>query len=464
MLSSRLMPGREQRGAIPSHPLCPDFAWLFNGGGANGALVTSDLVQGRRPATAVLNTSTLTGGSTRFGAAIGFAGTPTNLDYLNLGEASLIGSSVTIVIASFKTDATLRASLGFCIETGGDDNKRCQSHMPYSDGTVYWDFGGAAEPGGRLSVGGLTFGDDIWIFTAGARGREIWQNGFLRASSGDTTGRTTSTADLHLGPMGSGSSPTNDLALYSLFYVYLYQLQPTQCVALSLRPFDWVLQGMRPDALRKTAASGTTFTQSVSDTLTLSEGLVLLTGKGVSDTLTLSEALGKLTGKGVTDVLNLGETLGRQTAHFMAEGLTLSEALTKSTAKAISDGLTLSEALSATKVVLKSLPGETLTLSEVLGRQVGKSLQETLGLSEAEHAAVSHFLAETLTLTETERAQVTKGFAETLGLAETLQAVKLTIATLTTVRLLTVAALQPALRTVAALQPYLDDVTVQPGS
>jgi len=64
-------------------------------------------------------------------------------------------TSCTVAVIRRKTDSTLRVSslFGCGSDTGAN---RCGAHCPYSDGTVYWDFGQQSAPN-RLSVAGLTF-------------------------------------------------------------------------------------------------------------------------------------------------------------------------------------------------------------------------------------------------------------------------------------------------------------------
>jgi len=98
-------------------------------------------------------------------------------------------NSVTIIVRWEKTDSTNRESSLFSnafpnyAGTGS-----VNAHVPYSDGTVYWDWGGQSG-GNRTSVGGLTVtGDNIWAFTVGARsGMEIWQNGEIKATQASGT-------------------------------------------------------------------------------------------------------------------------------------------------------------------------------------------------------------------------------------------------------------------------------------
>jgi len=64
-------------------------------------------------------------------------------------------------------------------------------YMPYSDGTVYWDYAGTSAPN-RLTKAGLTISTTIpdhWVFTAGSQGSAIWQNGVKVASQATAISR-----------------------------------------------------------------------------------------------------------------------------------------------------------------------------------------------------------------------------------------------------------------------------------
>ena len=66
-------------------------------------------------------------------------------------------------------------------------------YLPYGlDGKVYWRWGGEVEGASSLSIGGLSFAEhDLWAFTAGPRGMEIWQNGLRVASNLGSSSITT---------------------------------------------------------------------------------------------------------------------------------------------------------------------------------------------------------------------------------------------------------------------------------
>ena len=114
--------------------------------------------------------------------------------------------------------------------------EKCDVWLPFSDGVVYWDFGGQVENTTRESVSGLTVtGPHIWVFTSGPRGMEIWQDGILRSSNTANPSRTSSTTAYKIGK--GGEVANGDIA--ELGWVYLNQRQLTldQCRQLSLEPF-----------------------------------------------------------------------------------------------------------------------------------------------------------------------------------------------------------------------------------
>ena len=81
--------------------------------------------------------------------------------------------------------ATGRIASLFGLNTVSSINERMQAHCPWSDGVIYWDFGGYAGDN-RLSVSGqnLTVGNwDHFVFLAGDIGMQIWRNGRLIGSN-----------------------------------------------------------------------------------------------------------------------------------------------------------------------------------------------------------------------------------------------------------------------------------------
>jgi len=127
-------------------------------------------------------------GSTFSGMDIGFIDGMFSYD-LDFPEF-LVGATVTrgqtVLVIRRKVDTTARASSLFGVEDSGGAipvTARCGAHVPYSDGTVYWDYGNNTGDN-RLSAAGLTFTTNVekWIFTAGPRGSTIWRDGIKVAS------------------------------------------------------------------------------------------------------------------------------------------------------------------------------------------------------------------------------------------------------------------------------------------
>lgn len=98
----------------------------------------------------------------------------------------------TVVLHYKRLDGTNRAAGAVGLQWTGNHANNFGVTLPWSDGVIYFDYGGFAEGSTRLSMSsaGLTFGDDVWVFTTGARGMEIWQNGIKRASNGGNPTRT----------------------------------------------------------------------------------------------------------------------------------------------------------------------------------------------------------------------------------------------------------------------------------
>ena len=148
---------------------------------------------------------------------------------------------VTVLVHKHKDDATSRASSGFGVSnTSGNTTERCGAHIPWSDGTVYFDFGGTGASN-RISIGSLTFGDDIWVMRAGPQGMQIWQNGILRAEN--TSISPTRVNSVNPFRLGSGNttmpdSPvSSDLAKFSLLLLWDYELNNDAIVVISRDPF-----------------------------------------------------------------------------------------------------------------------------------------------------------------------------------------------------------------------------------
>lgn len=214
--------------AVQGHSLCPRHGFVFD-----GAIV--DLVRNVR--------GTFNAGAWPSGGARRYVGktrqhtATTDADPLGLDGLLLPTSGCTIVVGQEKTDATNRSSVSFGNETT-TTAQFCAAYIPYTDGVVYWDFGGEVGAA-RVSASGLTFGDDVWVFTVGPREQAIYQNGVSRVSAAQNPSRSQGSVNFQLGRHKAGAL-ASDLVKYKFFWIYHRQLTEREITEISVKPFCWV--------------------------------------------------------------------------------------------------------------------------------------------------------------------------------------------------------------------------------
>lgn len=127
----------------------------------------------------------------------------------------------TVLLIRAKTDSTLRDQNTFGPIEGGPSTGFCNALIPYSNGTVYWDFGynGFAAPN-RLTWAGWTPTTDIeaWAFRGGTLGLSIWHNGVKEANSASAATRTgtASAFGINKGQTGILSGDVQDFFFFAL--------------------------------------------------------------------------------------------------------------------------------------------------------------------------------------------------------------------------------------------------------
>lgn len=183
-------------------------------------------------------------GATALGRGAAYASTSTGSCWQAPSYAWLPTDTVTVSILLRKDDATNRSSAAFGTEFSVGTG-RLGAHLPFSDGTVYWDFGGSTDSsaGGRTSVSSLTFGNtDIWTFTADSAGpMAIYQNGIVRASNTNhgmsRTNATTTSFNIANGQAGSISTNGNDIATTGFLMMWDRVLPPSQIAEHVATPY-----------------------------------------------------------------------------------------------------------------------------------------------------------------------------------------------------------------------------------
>ena len=131
-------------------------------------------------------------------------------DYIELAtDADNILDTVncSILMATVRTSSATYPAASYGYDSGAGGSDRTLLHLPYTDNNLYWDFGNATAGagGGRLSVSIASYlaagTINIWGFSAGSRGREIWRNGVLLAS--DATANFTRVATVQVFRLGA---------------------------------------------------------------------------------------------------------------------------------------------------------------------------------------------------------------------------------------------------------------------
>lgn len=111
------------------------------------------------------------------------------------------------------------------------------SYLPYTDGVCYWDFNDQTPGSGRISIGSLSFGNDVFGLTVGPRGQEMYFNGKLVVSQGTSQAWTGSDSKMYLGSYTKIGIPP-DSASFDFFYMWSRQLPAHEIQYLSYRPFS----------------------------------------------------------------------------------------------------------------------------------------------------------------------------------------------------------------------------------
>jgi len=150
-----------------------------------------------------------------------------------LKGAELPAQGCTVLYAGYALSGDFDGHFG---EGSGTPGKRLGAHVPWGgDGNVYWDFGGTSTGTTRLAIAAGTLSDsDIWVFTTGDRGMEIWKNGLLFASNSANPTRTVADgANDHWGLAPHSWAATSGAQRCYALGLLSYQVSPAIASALS---------------------------------------------------------------------------------------------------------------------------------------------------------------------------------------------------------------------------------------
>jgi hypothetical protein len=226
------------RGLVVAFPGWKMFGRLFGGVFSDTHVMGKVEVVGHQRLQRGLANSQQDGGGLRgtcygFQAGDSFIGGPG----ISVYEPHVTGfptSAGTVLMHYRKLDSTKRTSSAF-----GHHSNVVASYLftdlPNASDQVRFTVGnGTGSPSG-LTTTGLTYGDDVWAFTWGSRGMELWQNGILRNSNGLTPTRP-SQSD-HWGLGGTLGVFGADNAECGCCLLYNRQLEVPEILELTIDPW-----------------------------------------------------------------------------------------------------------------------------------------------------------------------------------------------------------------------------------
>jgi hypothetical protein len=137
----------------------------------------------------------------------------------------LVLDRATILFIRRFTDTTLRASATFGVDDPASAfGHRCGAHVPFSDGNVYWDFGGVTGANRISFANAKSLLPESWAFRAGSLGSSIWLNGQKKASQGTAITRTSTSSLAFYVNGGNNTTIVGDFQEFFFFAVYKTEL------------------------------------------------------------------------------------------------------------------------------------------------------------------------------------------------------------------------------------------------
>ena len=165
-------------------------------------------------------------------------------------------SEITIVFRYRKTDTTKRQNYTLTFDSDSPQTKRCSVHLPWTNGFIYFDFGGTADGTSRVSWNGWSSPDTAWhtwALSVGPRGMELWQDGEVKASHGNSATRTSTSGD----SWGNGIiAAGSDLSEFEFIKVYSKQLTKESIMRVCEDPYGNLRSANERNFIQPVAAGG----------------------------------------------------------------------------------------------------------------------------------------------------------------------------------------------------------------
>jgi hypothetical protein len=141
-------------------------------------------------------------------------------------------NALTVACIRRKIDTTARA----CASFGATASANSDFYNPWSDGIVYWDFGGQAGAN-RLTWSGYSISTQVehWVFVGGSLGSAIYLNGIQRANQ--STAITQSSASLDWSINYDIGQASGDLQEFFFFGIWNTQWSAATVAQWNAEPY-----------------------------------------------------------------------------------------------------------------------------------------------------------------------------------------------------------------------------------
>jgi hypothetical protein len=219
----------------PDHPFASGHIFSLFCNEGSGTTLAPNVICGSAPPLVATVNGNLTWASNVDGAALSCNAANQWLQIGTNAGSVLPTTAMTIVAVRRKLDTTVRTGTLFnCRSVAFAD---VDIYLPYSDGVVYWAFGGGSSPN-QLGVSGLSFPTtrERWVFTAGPQGSAIWRNGVKVGSQSTAISRTATTNDLLINK-AQFAADSGDLQELNFFSVFARQWSDDLCQWWSAEPY-----------------------------------------------------------------------------------------------------------------------------------------------------------------------------------------------------------------------------------
>lgn len=170
-----------------------------------------------------------------------------------------------------------------------------------------------------------------------------------------------------------------------------------------------------------TYSNSTAYSQTLSETTTLTDSLIKQGKKVLSETVSHADSVIKSTAKAtLSETLSLLDTLLKRAGKVFSETSNSTDTLAKKPGKTFSDTVTSSDTLTTFRTFLKTLT-EAITHTDTVARKAGKNLTETVTHTDTVNKTVTKTaFTETTSLTDTLAKRLGRIVSESFSLTDTL--------------------------------------------